>query len=600
MTPRQQEGPVRLGHLLFIGVALLLLGGGYRLTRIEQTQGERLRGQARRQHTARWTVPAQRGSILDCRGRVLAGTVRRPAVFMDPTLIEEPRAAAEKVAPALGLDPVQLEGLIRENRDREFVWVKRDLTDDELEAFNRVRREHRLGAFVVRHEPKRVYPYGRLAAQVLGFVGADQTGLAGIEQSFDYVLRGSDGRRSSTVDARRRRVRSAADTYMPPTDGASVVLSIDAHVQQRAGYHLRNACEEFEPQWAAAVVMDPLSGEVLAMVTLPDFDPAEPIPPGLDQAGQQAAQELLRNRAVSDSYEPGSIFKPFVAAPALGAGVARIDEPFVVDGPTHRFGARTIHDVHPYGTLALHEVISKSSNIGMGLLGARCGNELLHEFVRGFGFGEQTGIRLPGEHPGLVLDFRRWTRYSTQSIPIGQEVAVTPIQMVTAFSVFCNDGVLYRPRIVRGVISPQGEIREDDSRPIEVRRVLAAEVAREFRLRALVEVVTQGTGQRAQIADYQVFGKTGTAQVARQAGGGYVPGAYVGSFLGGAPADRPRVAVLVSLYRPSRGKYYGGTVAAPTVAAIIADTLDYMRLPPEPPAVGRATTTGHAAQGAAW
>jgi cell division protein FtsI/penicillin-binding protein 2 len=586
--------------VLFIGVTALLVGGAYRLARIEHTRGERLRAQAQRQHTATWTIPAQRGDILDCRGRVLAGTVRRPSVFMDATLIEDPRAAAESVAPALGLDAVELERLIREKKDHAFVWVKRDITDEELTAFNRVRREQGLRAFVVRREPKRVYPYGRLAAHVLGFVGDGQTGLAGIEQSLDHLLRGTDGWRSSVVDARRRRVRAEPEMYQPPADGASVVLSIDVHVQQRASYHLRNAFDEFGPQWATAVVMDPLSGEVLAMVTLPDFDVTQPIPPGLTGAELEAAQELLRNRAISDSYEPGSIFKPFIAGPALGAGLVRIDEPFAVNGPTHRFGSRAIHDVHAYGTLSMHQVISKSSNIGMGLLGARCGNEALHEFVRAFGFGETTGIRLPGEHSGLVLDFSRWTRYSTQSIPIGQEVAVTPMQLVTAFSVFCNDGVLYRPRIVRGVISATGETAEDSSRPIEVRRVLDSDVTREFRLRALVEVVNEGTGKLAQIADYQVFGKTGTAQVARPGGGGYIAGAYVGSFLGGAPAEWPRVAVLVSLYRPSRGKYYGGTVAAPTAAAIIADTLDYMGVPPEPPAVGQRPSRKSGALVKAW
>ncbi|MFQ5805002.1 MAG: peptidoglycan D,D-transpeptidase FtsI family protein [Phycisphaerae bacterium] len=567
---------MRSGQVLFLGVAALLLGGAYRLAQIERTQGQGLRRKAARQQTATWTIPAQRGAILDCKGRTLAGTARRPSVFMDPTLIGDPRAAAASVAPALGLEPAQLERRIQENKHRAFVWVKRSLSDEELAAFNRVRREQKLRAFVVRYEPTRVYPYGRLAAQVLGFVGAEQTGLAGIEQAFNDVLRGRDGRGSSTVDARRRRVRSEADAYIPPRDGDSVVLAIDAHVQQRAEYHLRNAFEEFKPQWATAVVLDPQGGEVLAMVTLPDFDPAQPIPAGLTQAQREVTEEALRNRAIADSYEPGSVFKPFIAAPALDAAITRIDEPYAVNGPTRQFGPRTIHDVHAYGTLTLHQVISRSSNIGMGLLGARCGNERLYEFVRRFGFGGPTGIRLPGEHRGLLQDFSRWTKYSTQSIPIGQEIAVTPIQLVTAFSVFCNDGILYRPRIVRGVITAAGEIREDNSLPIRVRRVLAADVAGEFRERALVEVVRAGTGKRAQIADYQVFGKTGTAQVARPRGGGYIPGAYVSSFVGGAPAEWPRVAVLVTLYRPSSGKYYGGTVAAPAAAAIIADTLAYM------------------------
>lgn len=578
---------MRLEHVLFGGVALLLLGGAYRLAWVEQSRGDELRRKARRQHTASWTIPAQRGDIFDCKGRVLAGTIRRPSVFMDPTLIDDPHTAARSVAPALGLDAVQLERLIIEKKDRAFVWVKRELSDQELDAFNRVRRAQRLRAFVVRYEPKRLYPYGRLAAQVLGFVGAEQGGLAGIEQALDHVLSGADGQRSSTVDVLRRRVRCPPRTYRPPHDGASVVLTIDAHLQQRAEHHLRQAFEEFKPQWATAVVMDPQSGEVLAMVTLPDFDPAQPIPPGLSEPGQQLAAELLRNRAVSDSYEPGSIFKPFIAGPALEAELVEIDEPFAVNGPARSFGRRTIHDTHAYGTLALHQVISKSSNIGMGLVGARCGNRRLHEYVRRFGFGDPTGIQLPGEHSGLVQDFLRWTRYSTQSIPIGQEVGATPIQIVTAFSVYANDGILYRPRVVRGVISATGEIVDDNSRPVAVRRVLEADVAREFRLRALVETVNDGTGKRAQLAGYQAFGKTGTAQVARADGGGYLPDEHVGSFVGGAPAERPRVVVLVSLYRPSTGKYYGGTVAAPAVRAIIADTLEYMRVPPQPPPADR-------------
>jgi cell division protein FtsI/penicillin-binding protein 2 len=227
-------------------------------------------------------------------------------------------------------------------------------------------------------------------------------------------------------------------------------------------------------------------------------------------------------------------------------------------------------------------VISKSSNIGMGMVGERCGNERLHEFVRRFGFGAATGIRLPGEHAGLVQSFPRWTSYSTQSVPIGQEIAATQIQLVTAFSVFCNDGILYRPRIVRGVISETGETTEDNSTPVAVRRVLPSALVREFQERALVEVVNDGTGKRAQLEGYQVFGKTGTAQVAQPDGRGYLSDEHVGSFVGGAPAGNPRVVVLVSIYRPSGRKYYGGTVAAPTVREIIADTLEYMQVPPDP------------------
>ena len=589
---------MKLEHFLFAGMALLLVGGGVRLARIEQTQGEELRKQAERQHVTTWTIPAQRGDILDCQGRVLAGSIRRPSVFMDPAMIEDPAGTAQSIAPVFGIRSQDLEKEIWEKREKRFVWVKRDLTDEELTEFNFVRRENKLQGFGVQYESQRIYPYDRMAAQILGFVGAEDKGLAGVELKYEGVLTGVDGKRTSTVDARRRRVRSTPDTYEPPVDGASVVLTIDAHLQQRTEYHLRNAYEEFKPEWAIAIALDPLSGEVLAMATLPDFDPSKPIPDGLTPKQQEEALTRTRNRVIADAFEPGSIFKPFIAGGALGAGVVGIDDMFAVNGPTHQFGSRTIHDVHAYGTLAVHEIISKSSNIGMGMIGSRCGIEKLHEFVREFGFGEATGVELPGEHGGLVHRLQDWTNYSVQSVPIGQEIGVTPMQLVTAFSVFCNGGVLYQPRVVRGVIGATGETLEDRSAPIEVRRVMSPATAAAFRLKALVETVTDGTGKTAQLADYQVFGKTGTAQVARSDGRGYIPGAYVGSFLGGAPAEAPRVVVLVSIYRPTSGKYYGGTVAAPTVAAIIADTLEYMQVPREAPAVGRNAESG--AGGLAW
>jgi len=572
---------MRSGSLVFVCTAALLAAGGGRLAVLVETQGHALRQRAQQQQTGRVPIPAQRGDILDCKGRVLAGSVRRPSIYVDPTLVENAQKAAGRVAPVLGLSADELERAIRERAKREFLWVKRLLSDAELDAFHALCREPGLEAFGVVDEPVRRYPCGRLAGHVLGFVGAEQHGLAGIEQAYDRHLAGADGFRTVTVDARRRSICSQSDGYLAPADGASVILTLDAHLQQRAEQRLRDAVEDFRADWGTAIVMEPHSGEVLAMAVMPDIDPAQPIPPGLNQREQALAFDRLRNRAISDACEPGSIFKPFIAASALDAGLVHLDQVFAINGPTRAFGARVIHDVHPYGTLAFSEVISKSSNIGMGMLGARLGNARLHEFVRRFGFGDPTGIGLPGEHAGMVLDFSRWTSFSTQSVPIGQELAVTPLQVVTAFCVFCNDGLLCRPRIVRGVIGPDGRVVQDRSRAIAVRRVLDPHVTREFRLRALVEVVRAGTGKAAAIAEYQVFGKTGTAQIARPGNRGYEPGAYVSSFVCGGPASDPKAAVLVTLYHPRGAKYYGGTVAAPAAAEILADALEYMRVPPE-------------------
>jgi len=576
--------PVGALYALTCGsIAILLAAGAGRLAQLEYTRGAELREQAEKQQQSTITIAAQRGSILDARGRVLAGSARRPSVYVEARKVADPRFAAYSVAPALGLDPAELERTIAGRHQRGFVWVQRGVSEEAVQAFKEVRAARRLNTFALCYEPERVYPFGRLAAHVLGFVGAEQCGLAGLEQSFDSVLKGKDGRRSSTVDVFRRRVGAADREYVPPRDGDNLVLTIDAHIQQRTEYHLANAVEEFKAEWGVAVVMDPQSGEVLAMAVKPDFDPSAPIPAGLTEKQTDAARERLRNRAVSDSYEPGSMFKPFVASSAFADGRVRLDEVFAIHGPTHSFGRRVIHDTHAYDVLTMAEVISKSSNIGMGMLGARVGNERLHHYVEAFGFGQPTGIRLPGEHPGQLNPLARWTSYSTQSVPIGQEIAVTPIQAAAAFSALANDGTLYQPRIVRGIVGAQGNTVADFSEPIRVRQVLDPTAARQFRLKALAAVVSEGTGKNAALPDYQVFGKTGTAQIARQDRRGYVPGKYVGSFVGGAPAENPRAVVVVSLFGPSGKYYYGGTVSAPAAGAILADTLAYMQIPPSPP-----------------
>ncbi|RMF73695.1 MAG: penicillin-binding protein 2 [Planctomycetota bacterium] len=573
---------MRGGRPIFVLTALALGLVAARLVALERTEGPALRARAARQQHAEATIPARRGDVLDCRGRVMAATVRKASVFADPALVRDFAFDAAAVAEPLGLDEFALERELLENTHRRFLWVKRRISADEETAFKLADATHELTGFGLIYEPTRVYPLGPLAAQVLGFVNAEQRGAAGVEQAFDEQMRGAPGRRQSTVDVGRRRIAVKEGGYQPPVDGASVVLTIDAHLQQRAESHVSRMVREFDAEWGVAVLLDPHTGEVLACAAAPSFDPRRPVPPGADAEQVEAALELTRNRAIADAYEPGSIFKPFIAAPAMQAGFARIDEAFAINGPTHVFGRRVIHDTHEYDTLTLAEIVSHSSNIGMGLIGARCGNARLYEFVRRFGFGDPTGVRLPGEHAGLLRPLESWGNYSTQSIPIGQELAVTPLQVAAAFAVFCNDGVLMRPRFVRGLVGPDGATVEDYSRPVAIRRVLEADVAREFRLRALVDTVNNGTGKRAQLDKWQVFGKTGTAQVAAPDGRGYIPRAYVGSFVAGAPAADPRLTVVVTLYRPNPSRaYYGGTVAAPTAAAILADALEYLHVPPD-------------------
>lgn len=566
---------------------LLLVGGGVQLARIELRQGDTLRTRAQRQQTSTWTIPALRGEIWDAHGRVLAGTVRRPSIFVDPFCVSNPTFAAHSLAPFVGRSAAELEQLLVEQKEKRFVWLARRIATDDydgfVQRFEALCRARGLRGFGVQSEGFRVYPQGPVAPHVLGFVGIDLQGLAGIEQNYDKILNGKPGQQAATVDAVRRRLRS--ENYIPPEDGATIVLTLDTYLQQFVQTKVRATLEKHAATWVSALVMDPYSGEILALATAPDFDPAHAVPEGFEKLSpkrQEAAAEIWRNRVIADAFEPGSIFKPFIASAALEDKLTRLDEVFNIQGPVHSFGGRLIRDTHAYDVLTMHQVISKSSNIGMGMLGARCGMKRLHDYLEKFGFGSPTGIHLPGESPGIVRPLESWNpRYSPQSIPIGQEVSVTQIQLLTAFSTVCNGGKLMQPRIVRGIIGVDGQTLEDRSEPIVIRQVLSPATAEAFRLRALVETVREGTGKQAALDDYQVFGKTGTAQIARRDGRGYEPNAYVGSFLGGAPASWPRVAVLVSVYRPTKEGYYGGVVAAPVVKEIIAEVLDYMRVPPE-------------------
>lgn len=570
---------LRLAAVFLIGAAALIAGGG-RLAYITYEKGAELSAQALEQHKRTLEIPAQRGSILDAQGRALAASVRRPSVFVDVTQVSDFEFAAFSLAPLLGLAPADLLELLQKNPQKQYLWVKREVGRQELERFRKVRDARGLKGFEIQDEVYREYPQGNLAAHVLGFYGGGGPG-GGIELEFDEVLRGRAGSRTVLWDEDHNRLATLDEAYSPPADGHSVVLTIDSHIQRITEQHLHKAVEQNGAAWGAAAVMEPSTGEILAMASFPDFDPNQPIPPEMAK-NDAAAKERLRNRTIGFVYEPGSIFKPFIASKALNEGRTRLDEVFHINGPTHAFGRRIIHDTHTFASLPLYRVIGSSSNIGMALLGTRLGNERLHAYVSEFGFGKATGVELPGEEAGLLAGLKDWTGYSSQSIPIGQEIAVTSLQLLTAFSVLATDGTLYRPRLVRGIIAADGRTIADRSEPVPIRRVLEPHVAREFRLKALVETVVNGTGTKAAIPDYQVFGKTGTAQVAAENRRGYATDRrYVGSFLGGAPAGEPRAVALVSIYHPTGVSYYGGTVAAPAVAAILADTLAYLRVPAE-------------------
>jgi len=555
-------------------VAAATVGLAVRLCYIQLVLRPKLLAWTAKQQQGTITLPARRGLILDRRGRLLAGSEDCPSAFADPGLIREPETTAARLGPILGIHPAELSSKLSARGGRRFVWLRRYLDEAQAQAIERLN----LRGIGLIQEPRRRYPMGSLFAHVIGFVGTAQngrlTGLEGIERRFDEVLAGQPGSARIICDVRRRAVWSRQDGTIPPRDGAHVVLTVDATIQQIVQRELAATIAQFRAQDGLAVVMAPQTGEVLAMACLPGFEP--------DHYADFAAS-IRRNRVLTDPVEPGSTFKPFVAAAALAEGVVRLDETIFCHNGLYVVGGRRLHDHHPYGNLRFGEILIKSSNIGMAILARRLGNDRLYKYLRAFGFGSKTGIEMPGESPGIVPPPRRWSAYSAMSIAFGQEIAVTPLQLLTAFCAIVNDGVLVRPRIVRAVVSPAGKLLEDRTAPSVAGRVLPSRVARTI-AKILADVVDHGTGRRAALAGYRVLGKTGTAQIPYRSRPGYEPDAYLSSFLGAAPAENPRIAVLVMIRRPRPELgYYGGTVAAPTVGRILAATLAYLRVPPDKP-----------------
>ncbi|MCP4248654.1 MAG: penicillin-binding protein 2 [bacterium] len=556
------------------GAAILLLGG--RLVHIQAALSPRLTVMMDRQQAGVSLIPARRGNIFDARGRVLAGSRRAPAVFADPGTVKDLEQAAAHAAAILGLDAGEIEDRIRNSGTPRFCWIKRRISPQEAAAI----RQAELPGFGVTDEAMRHYPLGPSLGQVLGFVGREGQGLEGLELGCDRWLRGTDGSVRTVRDARRRAIRertgqqTAQAGRVEPVDGGHVVLTLDAVIQGFVEEFLPRQVHQFEAESGVAVVMDPRTADVLAMACYPTFDPND---------RGAVVSSIWRNRVVTDMVEPGSTFKPFVASGALVAGVVSPGERIFCHDGLYVSGRRLLHDSSPHGVMTFEEIISRSSNIGMAIIGERLGNPAMHDIVRRYGFGTPTGIDMPGEAAGGVLPLSRWNTYSTTSVPMGHEIAVTPLQLITAFCAIANDGILLRPRAVRAYLRPDGTVDREFTGPEPVRRVLPEATARYLVNDVLVKVVEDGGGHRAALPGYRVFGKTGTAQVPYEDRRGYEPGAYLGSFVGAAPLEDPQVVALVMIRKPNpRLGYYGGQISAPAVRDILDRTLAYLQVPPRP------------------
>jgi cell division protein FtsI/penicillin-binding protein 2 len=464
---------------------------------------------------------------------------------------------------------------------RRFLWVKRRVTEDEARSVRDLKWPADWVGF--RFEQRRCYPCGALASHVLGVRDIDGNARDGIEKLFDPVLRGKTGFQITARDARGKIMAIYDDLSRRAQPGSSVVLTIDTVIQTYVEEVLDAVMADWSPTSATAIVMNPRTGEVLALANRPTFDPENP---------GSATSEAWVNRAVSDSYEPGSTFKPFIVAAAIDWELVVPEELIDCHQGVYRMGPRVLHSHHRHGELSVTDIIVKSDNIGMAIIGERMTNPGLLHAVQSFGFGRVTGIELPGEASGHVRPLRQWTPfYSTGSVPMGHELAVTPIQLITAFCTIANGGERLRPRIVRAIVSPDGSGAQVFNHAETAGRAIRAETARQMIDPILTGVVDRGTGRRSQLPGYAVFGKTGTAQKQLNRRG-YARGRHVSSFVAGAPASDPAVVAILVVNDPSKGKeHYGGEVAAPPVREILRRTLAYLDIPPDRESAPRAAST---------
>ena len=567
MSPqrRRSRSPGRLIALfLLLSVTYVAMAG--RLVVLQVVEGPAYARLAADQRERVIEFAARRGAILDRDGQALAVSVDMKTIYADPYFVESPRRTAAELAPVLGdhADAGELAAKLTEKT--RYVYLARQIpaeVADRVEALD-------LPGIYSETEPKRFYPGGRLASHVIGFVDVDGKGLAGVELQYQHVLEGLPGRMTIEQDPQGRPLPQADSSYQEPRQGRELFLTIDKELQYFTEATLAEAAKAYDASGGSAVVMRPSSGEILAMANVPDFDP--------NDAGGYA-ESAHRNRAVTDLYEPGSAFKAVTLSAALDAGTVTPRRKFIVPA-SWPYAGEVFNDshVHPTESMRVIDIITESSNVGTIKIGLEFDDGVFRRYVRDFGFGSPTGLDFPAEQPGLVPDSESWTGSTEATVPIGQGIAVTPMQMASAYSTIANEGVWVEPKLLLSTVDSAGRI---SSSPPASRRVIS-EGAIDDATKMLTRVVDMGTGVAAQIQGYDVAGKTGTAQKPLPTGG--YGNSYVGSFAGFAPARDPEIAVVVVLDEPT--PIWGGLTAAPTFRTIAEFALSHLRVAPTRSATG--------------
>lgn len=549
--------------VLFLVISVIMMGLIGRLLYLQFYKSAWLSENAVDQRIREIPVEARRGIIYDRHGRELAVSVSTESVYAIPAEIKDIEVTAAKLAAILTLDENNLKNKLKKRQ--AFAWIKRKIDNDtarQVQILN-------LPGIGLTQESQRYYPNDNLAAHVLGFNGIDSQGLDGVEMTFDSYLKGRSGSIVIEYDARGREIPQASHRFVPPVEGQNIYLTLDLVIQQIAERELDKVMKETQAKAATIIAIDPRDGGILALANRPDYNPNK---------FSEFSPKLWRNIAVSNAYEPGSTFKIITTSAAMSEHIVTPDERFFDPGEVEVQG-RNIHcwKQGGHGSQSFTEVVQNSCNVGFVNVGLRLGRDPFYRYIDAFGFGKQTDVDLPGEAKGITIDRAKATPINIATMSIGQSIAVTPIQLVTAAAAVANDGKLLRPQIVREVRDKSGQVIRG-FQPDVVRQVLDTSITKQVN-EILESVVSQGSGKNAYIEGFKIAGKTGTAQ--KVGAGGYLPDKYVASFVGFAPADDPQVAMLVIIDEPV-GLYYGGQIAAPVFGAVMKDVLQYLKVNPQP------------------
>ena len=514
-------------------------------------------------------LQSPRGTIYDRNGKPLAMSVVTKSLYADPKMIKQsPQEIAELISPYVTMSKENIVKALQE--DSAFVWINRMMDADKSKAVAQVIKENNIAGLNFVEESKRYYPNGVLAAQILGFVGTDDKGLDGLEMVLDEELKGGVQQEIVATDNKSNAIFGSVLSKFLPDKGKSVTLTIDATIQFIAERALDKAMADTGAKHASVIVMDPKTGEILAMANRPSYDPNN---------YNQSGEEAFKNIAVTNLYEPGSTFKPIVASAALASGKWKLETvyndkgAFVANGHVMRNW-----NGEGYGPVRLLDILKYSINTGMAEIGTTTGADILSKYVRDYGFGSETGIELPGEGAGILYNPEDMSKLDVATMSIGQGIAVTPLQMVRAFGALSNGGAMMRPHIIKSYSNAQGEVTSTTENTV-VGQPVPEETAKTI-VDILEKEVSEGGGNKAMVEGYHFGGKTGTAEKLDTKRGGYLDGQYIASFIGFGPVEDPKFVVLVAIDDPQKGSIYGGQIAAPVFKDIVSQLVRYYQLSP--------------------